>query len=77
MFVIGSFVPALGADKFGRRNLMMIGSFGLGVSMMLIAILLSFHDTVHGKATSSAAVAFFFLVRVCASDDPANGRSTC
>ena len=42
---------------------MMIGSFGLGICMMLIAILLSFQDQggMLAKSTSSASVAFFFL----------------
>jgi hypothetical protein len=64
MFFIGSIFPSLYLDKFGRRPLMMWGAFGEGISMMLIAILLSFQD--HGgalaKATSSASIAFFFTV---------------
>lgn len=39
---------------------MLWGSAGLAISMMLIAVLLSFKDTSVGKPTSSAAVAFFF-----------------
>jgi MFS family permease len=62
MFVIGSFFPALFVDKVGRRKPMMWGSFGLGISMMMIAILLSFKGTDKQHATSSAAVAFFFTV---------------
>jgi uncharacterized membrane protein YfcA len=43
---------------------MIWGSFGMGLSMMLIAILLSFQDQAGAiaKATSSACVAFFFTV---------------
>ena len=63
MFVIGSFFPALFVDKVGRRKPMMWGSLGLGISMMMIAILLSFKGTDKQHATSSAAVAFFFTVR--------------
>ncbi|KAK1065059.1 hypothetical protein LTR33_011910 [Friedmanniomyces endolithicus] len=49
----------------GRRRPMMWGSAGLAISMMLIAVLLSF-STARGysptlqKATSSASVTFFF-----------------
>ncbi len=62
MFVVGSFFPALFVDKVGRRKPMMWGSLGLGISMMLISILLSFKGTANQHATSSAAVAFFFTV---------------
>ncbi|KZW01150.1 hexose carrier protein [Exidia glandulosa HHB12029] len=61
MFPIGSIIPALGADKFGRRKPMMIGSFGLSMCMMLIAILLSFKGTSVEQSTASASVSFFFL----------------
>ncbi|KAK5943883.1 hypothetical protein PMZ80_003164 [Knufia obscura] len=60
MFVIGSFYPVFYSDKVGRRQPMMWGSAGLGISMMMIAILLSFNGTSVEKATASAAVAFFF-----------------
>lgn len=39
---------------------MMWGSLGLGLSMMMISILLSFSNTSAGKQTSAASVAFFF-----------------
>lgn len=58
MFVVGSFVPAFFSDRFGRRPIMMVGSFALGICMMMISILLSFNQ----HSTSSASVAFFFLV---------------
>lgn len=62
MFFIGSLFPTFFLDKYGRRNPMMWGSLGLGISMMLISILLSFHDMDGdlAKATSSGSVAFFF-----------------
>ncbi|KAL2356833.1 general substrate transporter [Cryomyces antarcticus] len=60
MFVIGSFVPALLVDRIGRRQPMMWGSLGLGISMMMIAVLLSFKGSANEHATSSASVAFFF-----------------
>ncbi|TVY85331.1 Sugar transporter STL1 [Lachnellula suecica] len=44
----------------GRRKTMFYGCFGLGLSMMLISILLSFQGTSVEKPTASAAVAFFF-----------------
>lgn len=56
-FIIGSIVPALFLDKLGRRKPMMIGSTGLGISMMMIAILLS----INTHATNSASVAFFYV----------------
>ncbi|KAI9841234.1 MAG: hypothetical protein M1837_000899 [Sclerophora amabilis] len=62
MFVIGSLVPSFFLDRIGRRRPMMIGSFVLGFSMMMVAILLSFRGTLQEKPTSSAAVAFFFTV---------------
>jgi len=63
MFVIGSLFPSFFLDKYGRRNPMMIGSFGLGICMLLISVLLSFQDKGGALAhnTSSASVAFFFL----------------
>ncbi|KAI9693250.1 MAG: hypothetical protein M1822_005246 [Bathelium mastoideum] len=60
MFIIGSFVPAFLVDRIGRRQPMMWGSLGLGISMMLISILLSFQGSSVQKSTSSASVAFFF-----------------
>ncbi|KAK5102284.1 hypothetical protein LTR24_000194 [Lithohypha guttulata] len=60
MFVIGSFYPVFYSDKVGRRKPMIWGSAGLGISMMMIAILLSFNGTSIETATASAAVAFFF-----------------
>jgi MFS family permease len=62
MFFIGSFFPVIFVDRFGRRKPMIWGSLGLGISMMMISILLSFKGTDKQHATSSAAAAFFFLV---------------
>lgn len=45
MFVIGSIYPTLFSDRFGRRQPMMWGSFGLFICMMMISILLSFRGT--------------------------------
>jgi MFS family permease len=61
MFVIGSFFPTFSVDRVGRRAPMMWGSFGLGLCMMMVSILLSFKGTANEHATSSASVAFFFL----------------
>ncbi|GAM35110.1 hypothetical protein TCE0_015f03161 [Talaromyces pinophilus] len=61
MFVIGAIFPTLVSDRIGRRKPMMWGSFGCGISMMFVAILLSFQGTAHGHITSSACVAFFYL----------------
>lgn len=67
MFIIGNTLPALALDRMGRKKTMMFGCFGLFICMMMIAILLSF-----GKHnTSSAAIAFFFLV-----SDKSNPKQT-
>lgn len=65
MFFFGSLIPSFFLDRLGRRKPMMIGSFGCGFSMMMIAILLSFNGNNSYSAevqhnTSSASVAFFF-----------------
>lgn len=62
MFFIGSLYPTFFLDRIGRRNPMMWGSFGLGISMMLISILLSFQPRGGEIAnkTASASVTFFF-----------------
>ena len=58
MFIIGNTLPALALDRMGRRPTMIWGCACLSFCMMMISILLSF-----GKQnTSSAAIAFFFLV---------------
>ncbi|KAF2136166.1 uncharacterized protein K452DRAFT_354056 [Aplosporella prunicola CBS 121167] len=61
MFPLGSIIPALGADKLGRRRPMLWGSLGLGICMMLISILLSFKGSSVETPTASASVAFFFI----------------
>jgi MFS family permease len=45
----------------GRRKTMMIGSFGLGICMMMVAALLSQVHQPNGTNYASASVAFFFL----------------
>ncbi|KAK5117413.1 hypothetical protein LTR62_006032 [Meristemomyces frigidus] len=65
VFFFGSLIPTFFLDKMGRRRPMMWGSFGLAISMMLIAVLLSFtvqrgYSPATKQATSSASVAFFF-----------------
>lgn len=62
-FVVGSIVPAWGLDKLGRRKLMMLGSFGMALSMMMVAILLSFHGTAKQAQTSQASIAFLITVQ--------------
>ncbi|KAJ6017930.1 general substrate transporter [Penicillium sp. IBT 35674x] len=61
MFMIGSLLPAFMLDRMGRRRTMMIGSFGLGICMLMIAALLSQVDEPNGQNYASASVAFFFL----------------
>lgn len=62
-FVIGSLVPALGADHLGRKKPMMAGSAGMGLSMMVIAILLSFKGTDREASAAKASIAFFLTVK--------------
>lgn len=64
MFFLGSLFPTFTLDRTGRRKPMMWGSFGCGLSMMMIAILLSFKSEGGSlaKATASGSVAFFFTV---------------
>jgi hypothetical protein len=57
LFCIGALVPSLRLDSMGRRPAMMWGSAGLGLCMMMVAVLLSFHK----RSTSIGATAFFFL----------------
>ncbi|PYH41941.1 putative MFS sugar transporter [Aspergillus saccharolyticus JOP 1030-1] len=61
MFVVGSIFPTFFVDRVGRRAPMIWGSLGLGLCMMMVSILLSFKGHANEHATSSAAVAFFFL----------------
>jgi uncharacterized membrane protein YfcA len=42
---------------------MMAGAFGMGISMMIVAILLSFQGKPQQEATANASIAF--LVTVC------------
>ncbi|KAH7141379.1 general substrate transporter [Dactylonectria estremocensis] len=65
MFMVGAILPALALDRMGRRKTMMWGSFGLGVCMMMVAILLSQADNAsNGDKCATAAVAFFFLYQL-------------
>lgn len=61
-FALGGVVPSLGADKYGRRRLMMFGCTGMSISMLLISVLLSFEGSPRGHSTASASIAFFLLV---------------
>ena len=61
MFAVGSAFPTIFADRVGRRRPMIWGVLGMGVCMMMVAILLSFKGQPNEHSTSSAAVAFFFL----------------
>ncbi|CZR50391.1 probable transporter (major facilitator superfamily) [Phialocephala subalpina] len=60
MFMFGSLVPSFFLDQMGRRKTMFWGCAGLGFSMMMISILLSFQGTSVEKQTAAASVAFFF-----------------
>jgi len=66
MFFVGSLVPTFFLDRMGRRKPMIWGSFGLGLSMMMISVLLSFQRSQFSsrpdfqQQTASASIAFFF-----------------
>ncbi|GJN71774.1 hypothetical protein Purlil1_4874 [Purpureocillium lilacinum] len=64
MFMIGSLLPTFALDRMGRRKTMMWGSLGLGLSMLMIAALLSQASpgdtSPRAHAFASASVAFFF-----------------
>ncbi|KAH6696579.1 putative transporter, partial [Leptodontidium sp. MPI-SDFR-AT-0119] len=60
MFMFGSLLPTFCLDRMGRRKTMFWGCGGLGFSMMMIAILLSFQGTSVETPTAAACVAFFF-----------------
>ncbi|KAJ4298827.1 hypothetical protein N0V90_004069 [Kalmusia sp. IMI 367209] len=62
MFFIGSLFPTFFLDRIGRRKPMMWGSFGLGISMMLISILLSFQDRGGSVAKSTASASVYMLI---------------
>jgi MFS family permease len=64
-FAVGSLVPALGADKLGRKKPMMFGAAGMGISMMLVAILLSFQGKAQAQPTGEAAIAFLIIYMIC------------
>lgn len=66
-FACGSLVPSLGADRLGRKMPMLWGSLGMALSMMIVAILLSFKGTDKEKACASASIAFFLTVSTMAS----------
>ncbi|KAF4539444.1 Sugar/inositol transporter [Lasiodiplodia theobromae] len=49
-------------EKWGRRKLMMLSTFGQGFAFLIITILLRFSTTSsNGQAFASASIAFFFL----------------
>lgn len=59
VFMMASLVPSFALDRMGRRRTLIAGLIGIGFSMMMISILLSFEGN---TKTASASVAFFFLV---------------
>ncbi|KAJ9143785.1 General substrate transporter [Pleurostoma richardsiae] len=60
-FAVGSLVPGLFLDRIGRRKPMMIGAVGMGFTLMIISILLSFKGTDKERVTSKACIAFFVI----------------
>lgn len=71
MFPIGNLVPAFALDRMGRRPTMIYGCAALSFCMVMITILLSFGN----KSTSSAAIAFFFLVCIHCFNHPLRSES--
>ncbi|KAI4851035.1 putative Myo-inositol transporter 1 [Aureobasidium sp. EXF-8845] len=60
-FAVGSLVPAIFLDRIGRRKPMIYGTVAMGLSLMVIAILLSFQGTAREAVTSKITIAFFVL----------------
>ncbi|MCJ1297571.1 hypothetical protein MMC08_000358 [Hypocenomyce scalaris] len=58
VFMLASLLPSFALDRMGRRKTLLTGLIGIGFSMMMIAILLSFDGN---PKVASASVAFFFL----------------
>lgn len=46
MFLVGAAILSLLLDRMGRRGPMIYGSAGLGICMLLVAILLSFQTLI-------------------------------
>jgi MFS family permease len=61
-FAVGSLVPALGADRLGRKKPMLFGTLGMALSMMIIAILLSYAGTSMERPLANTSIAFFVTV---------------
>jgi MFS family permease len=61
-YALAALIPSFGLDKIGRKPLLVIGGFGMGIAMMLIGILLSFKGTPQEAATSKAAIGCLVLV---------------
>ncbi|KAJ3532419.1 hypothetical protein NM208_g8442 [Fusarium decemcellulare] len=58
-FAVGSLIPALYLDRIGRRKPMIIGSIGMGLSLMAISVLLSYQGTSKEAVTGKTCIAFF------------------
>ncbi|KAH7177042.1 putative Myo-inositol transporter 1 [Dactylonectria macrodidyma] len=58
-FAFGSLIPALYLDRIGRRKPMIVGSIGMGLSLLAIAVLLSFQGTSKEAVTGKTCIAFF------------------
>ncbi|VUC29963.1 unnamed protein product [Clonostachys rosea] len=64
MLMFGTIIPSFALDRMGRRQTMITGCIGLGLSMLFVAALLSQADggaTERGTRFASASVAFFFI----------------
>lgn len=68
MFLVGAAIPSFLLDRMGRRRPMLYGSAGLGICMLLVAVLLRFQSPGYSPslahATASASIAFFFAYMI-------------
>lgn len=59
-YLVGSALPLLMMDKFGRRVLLIVSAAGLSFCFMMVAILLSFNKV----QDAYGATAFIFLFQI-------------
>ncbi|GAA5997513.1 sugar porter family MFS transporter [Rhodotorula paludigena] len=59
-YALAAFLCVTFVDKFGRRNLMLIGAIGCGLCMVILTILVHFND-LGNESCGKGAVLFLFL----------------
>lgn len=60
-YLVGSAIPVLLMDRYGRRTLLMLCSAGLCLCFVMVTILLSLETT----GAAYGAVAFIFIFQLC------------